>query len=1326
MKVLSCASNMSSYCRFRMWFVLSAFVVLQVGSTAAAPSLWDAAPHCLRRRKPDTASVSLTSCSQHSRPPGSPLPILGTSTAGPGSSEGLPTNEGCILAYVVDGLLPSGAWSDHGSTPKTSEPDESAAVEDHHAENIDAYLRNEPWTRSPCVADAVSFHLVHAVCFQTRLLGEESHLEDFSKPPHSGTRRSCKDQFEQWRKRQSLRDKASAISGVGPHLSEQMLEVLSTVPFERLGQFFVTVAALFGTSEVLALKGHTLAEDYDRHTSDFFLFRDWVANHLYHGILPPLADAVHYLEREKSKRKAGALVPRSNRETTESPPKLCWPHISKAIGYLVVALSMLEIQPESETRAVMHASEELMKGNCFRRASNENKMDETTSHSTIGTGVDFQPDFAHSIFHSVDPLYWTLLATLHVRLGDALPPQNLFWGRALLPTASSTPRDEVAEARIKRQELLVPVFEDDAAVLDSPASFQSQQNTAAAPATDTWSVSPAPVQQQLFPAGTSAVNAAATTSTESNYYGEKRAENEKPGAGALPELEQYDVFAFGPEMRQNCFTKQGNDIFAAYEDNLVANCLGGRSIVQFFIWNAARNRLEPLPRTSGGYYVVQQEQINFSIQQQGQARKGKMDHLRSGNGVELQWQRSTEFGRRRLLVRDPLWLYRRNLYVSLASPEVRPVLVVEEKSAADTWNREWLESFLQAMQELGHEPTTVQAPEQLAFLLRGRSAMLSASGGHGYSTGASQQSSTPPYNPGANKEEKDKPTNLAVFWRTNQMFQGRQYPAGPQLSDALHQYTQAFEQLPTTRVFPDPETAKLYQNKLPMLEAFIANGIPVARFRVVSRQELANGQIDYELSPGAGGQVSWPSFPVLLKHAFAASSRGLAQCDSFADLRRCLQRWFDTGNPDQEVVIVQEKLTFRRELRVTFIAGEVVHGYWRIKEHSSDMAASTHISNSTLSFDDLPLELLRPVVEQVSRTIMAVGAMDVVLLDDEQGGHTPKLFVFEVSPIFDMNPEPESAALKAIPYSDYKKTSNYVARRLEGYKHFCKRFISYGLEVVRRATQIITLYVDIDNTLNYAFRRHSRDIAGVVQRYYSDAAEILATLTSGAGRNDARLVVQDEAVGGAADILKQLQQSGRYRIVYLTARLFPAAIEVTHHWLFALHGFPAAPVLFTRSANEKITHLLDEADDEGAHACGQVGTTASMQKITTSGRVTSIDREIEEVRAAMTQLQEVQSLGGATAAESSSTSSCEIIAPGSPSTSTTRSSTSSKLAQRGVKRILIDDFTRAHDEPQFAWQHELLGMLERHQVSYIRLQTHRAADHWNEIRNLLLSDASPD
>jgi hypothetical protein len=177
-------------------------------------------------------------------------------------------------------------------------------------------------------------------------------------------------------------------------------------------------------------------------------------------------------------------------------------------------------------------------------------------------------------------------------------------------------------------------------------------------------------------------------------------------------------------------------------------------------------------------------------------------------------------------------------------------------------------------------------------------------------------------------------------------------------------------------------------------------------------------------------------------------------------------------------------------------------------------------------------------------------------------------FVFEVSPIFDMNPEPETDELNKIPYTDYKQTANYRDRRLEGYRNFGKRLIAHAKsnssEVAKRV-----LFVDIDNTLNLAYLRFQ-------QQPHNQHHNIRHPNLAQEDPNHPSRVLQDPLIPNAVWALHTLRNSQKYRIVYLTARAYPQALEITQEWLFERNQFPVSPVIITKTPEEKMDYIRFE------------------------------------------------------------------------------------------------------------------------------------------------------
>ncbi|CAE8614510.1 unnamed protein product, partial [Polarella glacialis] len=110
---------------------------------------------------------------------------------------------------------------------------------------------------------------------------------------------------------------------------------------------------------------------------------------------------------------------------------------------------------------------------------------------------------------------------------------------------------------------------------------------------------------------------------------------------------------------------------------------------------------------------------------------------------------------------------------------------------------------------------------------------------------------------------------------------------------------------------------------------------------------------------------------------------------------------------------------------------------------------------------------IAPFVRNFSAiTGIDVGGMDIAFPEPQEGEPGGPV-VFEVSPIFDLNPEPPQE-WRGKPYREYKETADYQARRAENYAACAQKVVEYALNQRGR------LFVDIDNTVSDAWLRIRR------------------------------------------------------------------------------------------------------------------------------------------------------------------------------------------------------------------------------------------------------------
>ena len=140
------------------------------------------------------------------------------------------------------------------------------------------------------------------------------------------------------------------------------------------------------------------------------------------------------------------------------------------------------------------------------------------------------------------------------------------------------------------------------------------------------------------------------------------------------------------------------------------------------------------------------------------------------------------------------------------------------------------------------------------------------------------------------------------------------------------------------------------------------------------------------------------------------------------------------------------------------------------------------------------------------------------------------------------------------------------------------------------------------------------------------------------------------------------------------------------------HRFPKASVLFTASAKDKIAYLVDDV----AAADMMVGRGAVGQR----------------------------SVHGSQPAESHRTTEEIFLTTFSDGELFDRLRSRHRFLNRSFRtgpRVLIDDLTRAHHLQTFEPQIELVSLLEKYGVPFIRFDTRNAQAMWMDIVRIFLS-----
>ncbi|CAK9110150.1 unnamed protein product [Durusdinium trenchii] len=358
-----------------------------------------------------------------------------------------------------------------------------------------------------------------------------------------------------------------------------------------------------------------------------------------------------------------------------------------------------------------------------------------------------------------------------------------------------------------------------------------------------------------------------------------------------------------------------------------------------------------------------------------------------------------------------------------ASLQGRVGLYIEESSAGDPYNAEWLQAYLTAFQRMGLQPHLVSTSQEAQ-------------------------------------------AGALYFWRINQMFGGGRLAGSPGVGLAVAQHLAAFQ----TALWPRPETMQFYQDKIALRDLFTRTGVPAPPSWVVQSLDELEDLLQR-------GDLKEADFPLVLKHPYAASSRGMRSCKTLPEVRSVVGQWLQEH---QVPCLLQRRLAIARDMRVTYVGGDIIQGYWRVKASSEDLSSGS-AGGSSLDFQT-PLDEIAPFVRSFAMaTGIDIGGMDLAFPENGEGP-----VVFEVSPIFDLNPEPPPE-WRQRPYREYKETEDYKQRRAENYALCAQKVIEYALH--RRGH----LFVDIDNTISDAWKRIQR--VGVSATAASELQYFTARLT---------------------------------------------------------------------------------------------------------------------------------------------------------------------------------------------------------------------------------------
>lgn len=331
--------------------------------------------------------------------------------------------------------------------------------------------------------------------------------------------------------------------------------------------------------------------------------------------------------------------------------------------------------------------------------------------------------------------------------------------------------------------------------------------------------------------------------------------------------------------------------------------------------------------------------------------------------------------------------------------------------------------------------------------------------------------------------------------------------------------------------YPSATLMTIYENKPTLLQLFTDKGIKIP-------ESLFVLQTDDDIHLKVLHNMA---YPLLIKACYSCSSNFIAQVDTADELdQKC--RLFFQSNPNQPLLL-QRKIKFTKEARLTYVGTHVYHGYYRIKENANIVSGATNFG-SVVSFDiDLPS--FKPFITNfIAKTNIYMGGIDIAWENDN---FDTEPFVFEVSPIFDLNPPPTDV-YKALPYQEFKKSKEYTLAHIEIYKRSADCLLQFIKDIHQRRK----LYCDIDCTLS--------DSAPRIRKYFAND-----------GYKEYINVIEDLPIENAVATINKLYD--KYEVILITARKsYDDYMNVTRNWLNKWN-IKYHKIIYTSTAAEKLQHV---------------------------------------------------------------------------------------------------------------------------------------------------------
>ena len=335
-------------------------------------------------------------------------------------------------------------------------------------------------------------------------------------------------------------------------------------------------------------------------------------------------------------------------------------------------------------------------------------------------------------------------------------------------------------------------------------------------------------------------------------------------------------------------------------------------------------------------------------------------------------------------------------------------------------------------------------------------------------------------------------------------------------------------------LFPTSNYMLYYENKVRLFNHFKRSNIKIPKTYYFNNLKDAI-EIKEELI-----------FPIIIKKCYSSYSDGITQCFDVNNYEKIITDFLKINKE----CIIQRKINFTKEVRLTYIGNEIVHGYYRIKKSEQCVSGCSKFG-SICSFD-INLKKYQKFIDLfIKKTGFDMGGIDMAW---ENNDETSEPYAFEVSPIFDINPPPPSNFKDS--YKLFKNSNLHYRLKNKLMDNVTKKTVEYCIK--KYSKQVI--YCDIDSTINNHEKR--------IKKWYNNGLVDPKAFTYDE-------IMKDNTLTNSIESNHELYE--KYNIYFITARKsFPNAYKSTKDWLDK-YNFRYDKIILTNNLEEKINFLKNDS-----------------------------------------------------------------------------------------------------------------------------------------------------